>query len=208
MSLRPCKSTSTVFLAPRRCTSAWEPKSDASCGSEDATTEDAHPRNQSRDAWLNSVVYTMTEIFVLVSRSAPFLPRLHPNTASGAIYHVHQPPGVTASLGPGMVRWLFQCTVRRLATRLAGHLLLNVDNRAWTRTCVLLLTCLNCANALENNPCFYGGFGALLTHVATYDSKCTFKWSKGINTANSPSLQLIWVIRSLLLCQRVPLTHL
>lgn len=44
-----------MFLAPRRSTSAWEPKPEASCCSEDATTEDAHPCNQSLDAWLNSI---------------------------------------------------------------------------------------------------------------------------------------------------------
>lgn len=148
------------------------PKSATSCGSDDPKTlQDA--QNASRPGLLDLIPSknwseSLLKVVLSVSRSAPLLPRLHPHATGWIIHHVHQPPGVTAALGPRMGCWLLQWPGGRVDTwRLTGHLPLNADDRGWSGAQVRFLTQVRRANALEKHPRLQGGFGAMLSHIVS-----------------------------------------
>lgn len=126
---------------------------------------------QSHGAWLNFIkglICISFDDFVFLSRSGPFVSRLHPHAAGRIIHHIHQSSGVIAALGPRMWRWLLRFSGRTLKTDwLTGHFLLNADNRGWRSFSVRSLRHAFFANALENHLRFCGGFGALLSHIVT-----------------------------------------
>lgn len=135
---------------------------------------------------VNSFAFHL-KISTSASGSAPFLSRLHPHASGWVIHHVHQPPGVTAALVPGMRCCLLQWPGGRVQTgRLTGHSLLNAHNGGWSGTCVRFLTHFHRANALEDHPRLHGGFWALLSHIVSFaiqssplkDRRGKHKWNR------------------------------
>lgn len=121
-------------------------------------------------AWLYSIeeflCISPVDLFLHLSGSCPYVSRLHPHAAGWIIHHVHQPPDVTAAVEPGMGCWTVEWPVGRVrAYRATGHLLLNADSRGRSRACVSFLKHVRWATTLEKHSRFYGGFGAMLSHI-------------------------------------------
>lgn len=96
------------------------------------------------------------------SRPSPFLLRLHPHATGWVVHHVHQPSGVTATLGPRIACWPLSCSGRGVKT---VHLLLHVKNGGLRGRRVLSLALVHYIDVVQNAPIFSGGFGVVLSHI-------------------------------------------